>query len=100
MVIPAEQIIKNEKEDTDPEVNNTVGHIEWSFDSAKGTGLLKQGEQQWNMHGILRKDLNKGKNLIFSGDDAGIHLENSIDQGAGALTFNGNYSVSADNNET
>ncbi|EKH3670363.1 TPA: S6 family peptidase [Escherichia coli] len=100
VVIPEEQITKNEKEDTDPEVNNTGGHIEWTFDSAKGTGLLKQGEQQWNMHGILGKDLNKGKNLIFSGDDAGIRLKNSVDQGAGALTFNGNYSVSADNNET
>ncbi|MCW7226436.1 autotransporter outer membrane beta-barrel domain-containing protein, partial [Escherichia coli] len=81
VVIPEEQITKNEKEDTDPEVNNTGGHIEWTFDSAKGTGLLKQGEQQWNMHGILGKDLNKGKNLIFSGDDAGIRLKNSVDQG-------------------
>ncbi|EKI41693.1 serine protease pic autotransporter [Escherichia coli 3006] len=52
------------------------------------------------MHGILENNLDKGKNLIFSGDDARIVLKNDVDQGAGALTFNGNYTVSTDDNET
>ncbi|HBH8762320.1 TPA: autotransporter outer membrane beta-barrel domain-containing protein, partial [Escherichia coli] len=100
VVIPEEQIEYNKKEDTDPSITNVAGDIDWTFDSTKGIGLLKQGDQQWNMHGILENNLDKGKNLIFSGDDARIVLKNDVDQGAGALTFNGNYTVSTDDNET
>lgn len=99
VVIPVDFVESKINEDTDPEVNNVFGLIEWTFDSAKGSGLLKQGDQQWNMHGILENNLDKGKNLIFSGDDARIVLKNDVDQGAGALTFNGNYMVSTDDNE-
>ncbi|MCV5532645.1 autotransporter outer membrane beta-barrel domain-containing protein, partial [Escherichia coli] len=90
VVIPEEQIEYNKKEDTDPSITNVAGDIDWTFDSTKGIGLLTQGNQQWNMHGILKNDLNKGKNLIFSGNDASVQLKNSVNQGAGALTFNGN----------
>ncbi|MDD8309107.1 autotransporter outer membrane beta-barrel domain-containing protein [Escherichia coli] len=100
VVIPEEQIEYNKKEDTDPSITNVAGDIDWTFDTTKGIGLLKQGDQQWNMHGILENNLDKGKNLIFSGDDARIVLKNDVDQGAGALTFNGNYTVSTDDNET
>ncbi|HAW0092567.1 TPA: autotransporter outer membrane beta-barrel domain-containing protein, partial [Escherichia coli] len=100
VVIPEEQIEYNKKEDTDPSITNVAGDIDWTFDSTKGIGLLTQGNQQWNMHGILKNDLNKGKNLIFSGNDASVQLKNSVNQGAGALTFNGNYTVRANNDET
>ncbi|MEE6783049.1 S6 family peptidase [Escherichia coli B9:H18] len=92
VVIPVDFIEEKIKEDTDPEVNNTGGHIEWTFDSAEGTGLLKQGEQQWNMHGQKNSDLNHGKNLAFSGGGT-IVLKDSVTQGAGALTFNNDYVV-------
>ncbi|MCV5681573.1 hypothetical protein OFN25_27855, partial [Escherichia coli] len=75
VVIPEEQIEYNKKEDTDPSITNVAGDIDWKFDSTKGIGLLKQGDQQWNMHGILENNLDKGKNLIFSGDDARIVLK-------------------------
>ncbi|MCW7226442.1 hypothetical protein OHD50_26575 [Escherichia coli] len=42
VVIPEEQITKNEKEDALTRKLIIQEYIEWTFDSAKGTGLLKQ----------------------------------------------------------
>jgi len=88
--------------DSDPAVNNTSSaKILWNFDSQTGNGNLIQGSQRWNMHGSVNgSNLNNGKNLTFLGSDGQIMLNDSVDQGAGTLTFDANYTVSASADET
>ncbi|URL07417.1 autotransporter outer membrane beta-barrel domain-containing protein [Avibacterium sp. 21-595] len=44
---------------------------------------------------------NAGKTVTFSGVDGGVlRLENNIDQGAGALFFNSNFTVKSETNQT
>lgn len=94
VVIPTAQITANINADTDKPVTSEAGSgdILWTFDSTTGIGQLVQGNNSWGMHGQIGSNLNYGKNLEFSGGGT-IVLENSVTQGAGALTFNDDYVV-------
>ncbi|ENA5422442.1 autotransporter outer membrane beta-barrel domain-containing protein [Escherichia coli] len=83
--------------------------ISWTFDSSTGEGVLQQGinGQQYTMHGNKEsetdslKALDNGKDLVFDADSTGIiNLKDSVNQGAGSLTFNSDYTVKSDNNKT
>lgn len=52
------------------------------------------------MHGKKGNDLNAGKNLLFTGNNGEVVLQNSVNQGAGYLQFAGDYRVSALNGQT
>ncbi|EGM1627548.1 fimbrial protein [Salmonella enterica] len=90
------------QQDTDPAIITADGQspLYWNFDAASGMGTLEQQSIKWLMHGKKGKDLNAGKNLSFSGKDGVIKLLNSVNQGAGSLTFNNNYTITSDNNST
>lgn len=83
--------------------------LSWTFNSSTGEGVLQQGEsgQAYTMHGNKGsetdslKALDNGKNLVFYADGAGIiNLKDSVNQGAGSLTFNSDYTVKSDDNNT
>ncbi|EFB9349433.1 autotransporter outer membrane beta-barrel domain-containing protein, partial [Escherichia coli] len=74
--------------------------LQWKFDSSTGTGSLKQGSDEYAMHGQKGSDLNAGKNLTFLGHNGQIDLENSVTQGAGSLTFTDDYTVTTSNGST
>ncbi|MFY3132002.1 S6 family peptidase, partial [Achromobacter ruhlandii] len=80
-----------------------LGDIIWSYDAATGTGTLTQGDNAWDMHGrhgsTVTAALDHGKDLIFSGGGTVI-LQNSVDQGAGSLTFNDDYTIKPADNQT
>lgn len=99
-VIPQPYLESTINEDTDPAVvvNASGSPVLWTYDSATGTGTLQQGSQKSAMHGQKGSDLNAGKNLTFTGASGKILLENTVSQGAGALTFTGDYVVSSRNN--
>ena len=101
-VIPVDYVKNVLDQDYDPAVNNTSSEqILWNFDSQTGIGNLTQGSQHWDMHGSVNgSNLNNGKNLTFLGSDGQIMLNNAVDQGAGTLTFDANYTVSASADET
>lgn len=101
-VTPVDYVKNALDQDSDPAVNNTSSEqILWNFDSQIGTGNLTQGSQRWDMHGSVNgSNLNNGKNLTFLGSDGQIMLNDSVDQGAGTLTFDANYTVSASADET
>ncbi|WP_137506985.1 vacuolating autotransporter toxin Vat, partial [Escherichia coli] len=61
---------------------------------------LKQGSDEYAMHGQKGSDLNAGKNLTFLGHNGQIDLENSVTQGAGSLTFTDDYTVTTSNGST
>ncbi|CUJ76950.1 Temperature-sensitive hemagglutinin tsh autotransporter precursor [Achromobacter dolens] len=108
------------KKDNDPDVIHTAGNgaLAWTFDSTQGTGALQQtAGPAYAMHGYKKSPtfaltnsaldfpgLDAGKNLAFrtaSGTGAGqIRLKDSVNQGAGALTFHNDYTVSPDTNQT
>ncbi|WP_063569756.1 S6 family peptidase [Achromobacter ruhlandii] len=108
------------KKDNDPDVIHTAGNgaLAWTFDSTQGTGALQQtAGPAYAMHGYKKSPtfalansaldfpgLDAGKNLAFrtaSGAGAGqIRLKDSVNQGAGALTFHNDYTVSPDTNQT
>ena len=46
--------------------------LQWKFDSSTGTGSLKQGSDEYAMHGQKGSDLNAGKNLTFPGHNGQI----------------------------
>lgn len=99
-VIPLNFLQNTVNEDNDPDVlvNATGEPVIWSFDSASGTGTLQQGAQSSVMHGQKGSDLNAGKNLTFIGADGTIQLDDSVSQGAGALTFTHDYLFTTNNN--
>ncbi|EHW5542779.1 autotransporter outer membrane beta-barrel domain-containing protein, partial [Escherichia coli] len=101
-VIPVDYVKGVLVQDSDPAVNNTSSEkILWTFDNQTGNGNLTQGDQSWDMHGSINgENINNGKNLTFLGSDGQIMLNNSVDQGAGTLIFNANYTVSADADKT
>ncbi|MLF53640.1 autotransporter outer membrane beta-barrel domain-containing protein [Escherichia coli] len=76
------------------------GALQWKYDAANGTGPLTQGNTSWDMHGKKGNDLNAGKNLLFTGNNGEVVLQNSVNQGAGYLQFAGDYKVSALNGQT
>lgn len=76
------------------------GPLTWTYDKASGTGALTQGNSSHAMHGTLNGNLDKGKDLAFSGKGGQIDITQSVDQGAGALTFHDDYTVSSKNGAT
>ncbi|EFE9120012.1 autotransporter outer membrane beta-barrel domain-containing protein [Escherichia coli] len=101
-VIPVNYVKSVIDQDSDPTVNNTSSEqILWNFDNQTGIGSLTQGNRRWDVHGSINgSNLNNGKNLTFLGFDGQIILNSSVDQGAGSLTFDSNYTVSPSTNET
>ncbi|HAL7231935.1 TPA: hypothetical protein H7B11_004759, partial [Escherichia coli] len=67
----------------------------WTFNQSLGTGSLSHDGISFEMHGKKGNDLNHGKNLLFSGNEAKITLDSDVDQGAGYLQFNGHFSVAS-----
>ena len=72
----------------------------------KGNGTISQGENSLTWNGLKNNvapsrltddEFNHGKNIVFSGEDGTIKLEDSVSQGAGKLHFKGNYTVTSDN---
>lgn len=83
--------------------------LSWTFNSSTGDGALQQGEsgQKHAMHGNKEsetdslKALDNGKDLVFDADSTGIiNLVDDVNQGAGSLTFNSDYTVKSDDNKT
>ncbi|MBJ9866113.1 MULTISPECIES: S6 family peptidase [Citrobacter] len=101
-VIPTDYLNKVMEEDFDTPVAVVSGKepLAWHFDQNTGTGTLSQGTTTWDMHGQKGKDLNSGKNLVFSGQNGAILLKDSVTQGAGYLEFKDSYTVSADAGKT
>ncbi|CBG91802.1 S6 family peptidase [Citrobacter rodentium] len=101
-VIPTDYLNKVMEEDFDAPVAAVSGKepLAWNFDKNTGTGTLSQGTTTWDMHGQKGKDLNAGKNLVFSGQNGAILLKDSVTQGAGYLEFKDSYTVSADSGKT
>ncbi|MBJ9329341.1 autotransporter outer membrane beta-barrel domain-containing protein [Citrobacter amalonaticus] len=101
-VIPTDYLNKVMEEDFDTPVAAVSGKepLTWHFDQNTGTGTLSQGTTTWDMHGQKGKDLNSGKNLVFSGQNGAILLKDSVTQGAGYLEFKDSYTVSADAGKT
>ncbi|ENE8569103.1 autotransporter outer membrane beta-barrel domain-containing protein, partial [Salmonella enterica] len=95
-------IQKVRDEDTDPAItaDSKKGPLTWKFNDGDGTGSLTQQGTSWAMHGQKGSDQNAGHNLTFLGKDGHVILENSVNQGAGALTFNDDYTVSAVSGQT
>ena len=101
-VIPTDYLNKVMQEDFDAPVTAISGQgpLNWRFDKDTGSGTLTQGTKTWDMHGQKGKDLNAGKNLVFSGQNGAIILKDSVIQGAGYLEFKDSYTVSADSGKT
>lgn len=101
-VIPIDYLSQVMREDFDAPVNLTpgLGPLSWTYDQESGKGTLRQGSNSWEMHGQKGKDLNAGKNLVFSGKNGVITLKDSVTQGAGYLEFKDSYTVSADAGKT
>lgn len=101
-VIPTDYLNKVMEEDFDTPVAAVSGKepLAWHFDQNTGTGTLSQGTTTWDMHGQKGKNLNSGKNLVFSGQNGTILLKDSVTQGAGYLEFKDSYTVSADAGKT
>ncbi|MEK8926607.1 S6 family peptidase [Escherichia coli] len=97
-IIPAGDVKNTMKQDVDAPVNTKQGEgdIHWSYDEKTGLGSLTQGSTSWAMHGNLGAtwpaSLNNGKDLTFQGGGT-VVLENTVNQGAGTLTFNDDYIV-------
>ncbi|MEZ2960509.1 S6 family peptidase [Escherichia coli] len=102
-VIPLDFLGQKFDEDYDAPITFSAsdgGMLTWTFNSDTGTGTLTQGTTIYTMHGQQGNDLNAGKNLVFSGKEGQIDLQNSVYQGAGSLTFRDNYTVATSNNST
>lgn len=96
-------------EDYLPEVNDIKadGEIVWGAvnteeGSNTGTGTITQGDKTWTYNGLksdidlskaTNDELNFTKHLTFSGEGGTIKLEDSINMGAGKLTFKNDYVV-------
>lgn len=71
----------------------------------KGIGTITQGDKTWTYNGLKSdldlaaasdEELNYTKHLTFAGEGGTIKLEDSINMGAGKLTFKNNYTVKGD----
>ncbi|MGR3863752.1 S6 family peptidase [Edwardsiella anguillarum] len=108
VVLPTDFIHAEMAKDSDPAVTFTAGQgaLQWTYDSRSNSGSLSQPRStvQFTMHGQAGNDLNAGKNLLFQTDGSGaggeILLQNTINQGAGVLTFEDSYRVTPQNNQT
>ncbi|EKJ2265603.1 hypothetical protein PHM85_004825, partial [Escherichia coli] len=91
----------NSDKDSDIIYDKSKGEMIWSFDSSTGIGTLIQSNTSFTMHGKKgANDLNAGKNITFTGDAGDVVLNNDVNQGAGSLTFNSDYTIRSDNNST
>ena len=102
-VIPVDFVTQQLEQDNEAPVMfdaSVGGALSWSFDSGTGKGTLTQGNTTYLMNGQQGADLNAGKNLVFSGKEGQIDLQNSVYQGAGSLTFRDDYTVATSNNST
>ena len=95
-------------EDYLPEINDIKadGEIVWNgvttTDGNKGTGTITQGNQTWDYNGLksdvdlskaTNDELNSTKHVTFAGEGGTIKLADSINMGAGKLTFKNNYTL-------
>lgn len=102
-------------EDYLPEIKDvaTGGEIVWNGvtteeGSNKGTGTIIQGDQSWDYNGLksdvdlskaTNDELNSTKHVTFAGEGGTIKLVDSINMGAGKLTFKNNYTVKGETGE-
>ncbi|WP_392421733.1 S6 family peptidase [Edwardsiella piscicida] len=108
VVLPPDFIREEMAKDSDPAVTfkTDQGALQWTYDSGANRGSLSQSQSgaQFTMHGQAGNDLNAGKNLVFQTDGPGtrgeILLKSHINQGAGVLTFDADYRISAQNGQT
>lgn len=97
-IIPVGDVANTIKQDADAPIKSrqNEGDIHWSYDDKTGVGTLTQGAASWSMHGnqgaTWPASLNSGKDLTFQGGGSVI-LENTVNQGAGTLTFDDDYTV-------
>ncbi|MHA6633707.1 S6 family peptidase [Citrobacter farmeri] len=97
-IVPVSYVDNILKQDADAPVisQRNKGDIHWSYDETTGVGTLTQGATSWAMHGnpgpTSPASLNSGKDLTFQGGGS-VVLENTVDQGAGTLTFNDDYRI-------
>ncbi|MGV6989402.1 S6 family peptidase [Testudinibacter sp. P80/BLE/0925] len=97
-------------EDTDPAVENNAD-LTWTKNADNKTALFAQTDKNWTSHikdetlsdaysGGYNHAMNAGKNINLNGSGATITLKDSINQGAGGLTFNNNYTVQPESHQT
>lgn len=104
-VIPVNEVSANIEADTDAPVTptSTTENINWTYDISTGTGKLTQGTDAWEMHGrdtgSSAVSFNHGKDLSFENTGT-VVLKDIVNQGAGTLTFNGDYIVKPDADQT
>ncbi|EKK5468553.1 autotransporter outer membrane beta-barrel domain-containing protein [Escherichia coli] len=104
-VIPVNEVNANIEADTDAPVTPTsiTENINWTYDISTGTGKLTQGADTWEMHGrdtgSSAVSFNHGKDLSFENTGT-VMLKDTVNQGAGTLTFNGDYTVKPESNQT
>lgn len=104
-VIPVNEVNANIEADTDAPVTptSTTENINWTYDISTGTGKLTQGADTWEMHGrdtgSSAVSFNHGKDLSFENTGT-VMLKDTVNQGAGTLTFNGDYTVKPDADQT
>ncbi|EMO7867635.1 autotransporter outer membrane beta-barrel domain-containing protein, partial [Citrobacter amalonaticus] len=97
-IIPVGDVANTMKQDADAPVNTqqNEGDIHWTYDDKTGVGALTQGAASWSMHGnqgaTWPASLNSGKDLTFQGGGT-VVLENTVNQGAGTLTFDDDYII-------
>ncbi|WP_027127962.1 S6 family peptidase [Fusobacterium perfoetens] len=105
------------KEDYLPEIEDikTDGEIVWNGikeedGKNQGIGTIVQGNNKWDYNGLKSElnlanasndELNFTKHVTFAGEGGTIKLADSINMGAGKLTFKNNYIVKGETgNET
>ncbi|OOF56436.1 pertactin-like passenger domain-containing protein [Rodentibacter myodis] len=79
--------------------NNAV--FRWTASSGNGSLTERNGKQRFSMQ-LADSQANEaqGKTLYLSGKNGTIILEQNINQGAGALYFNGNFTVKPQSDQT
>ncbi|HEA8638003.1 TPA: S6 family peptidase [Escherichia coli] len=100
-VIPAGDVNNTIKQDNSGTVVPAVagGDIVWKYSQGSGEGTLSQSGQVWKMNGFRGGSLNDGKDITFGGKGT-VVLKDDVVQGAGSLTFNGDYTVRPEGNQT
>ncbi|ELC8117897.1 autotransporter outer membrane beta-barrel domain-containing protein [Escherichia coli] len=91
-VVPYGDVLNTMKQDDSASVLpvSAAGDIRWSQSGTNGAGQLKQGSSVWSTSGYSNGELNNGKDISFEGHGT-VVLDSDIEQGAGSLTFNGDY---------
>jgi len=94
-IIPPYFVSHTIKNNSDNPVANFNGTLlmAWRFNQATGEGTITQGNKVYTMHGQKAENAHSGKDLTFMGKGGVLLLQDDVNQGAGSLTFNDNYSV-------